>query len=300
MPTLTGGLHGAYLRTDAVAQLGRYAVKVALADGRLHAPWTGVVVEAGRVLDVWTRCAAATLALGPAAAVCGPSGAEVWGCGAAAGPRTHVLVPPGVSARHRKGLVVHRGSAPADDLTEVQGIPVLALDRVLVDLLCERRMPAHDALAVTDQALAAAGDETAPLRGRLEERLTHRPDRRGTRRAARLLDLATGRAASPAESHLLLVLVDLGFPRPELNWPLASPWGGLLRVLDFAWPQLRIAVEYQGYAVHAGRDAQDEARADDLRRRGWIIEFADAADLRDPRGLAARLREAFTRRGHTW
>lgn len=298
MDELTGGLHGTYGRTDAEAALGRYAVRVALADGRLVAPWWGVVVEARRALDVRTRAAAAVTALGPEAVVCGRTAAELWGCPAAADAATHVLVPPGSPLRDRRGLVVHRGAVRATDVAEVVDLPVLALDRVVADLLCDRRTSARDALAITDQALAHAKDDAPELRGRVAGRVAARADRRGTRRATRLLDLATGRARSAAESHLLLLVVELGYPRPEINWPLMSPWGHQVRELDVAWPELRIAVEHQGYAVHVERTAEDEARAEDLRRRGWIVIFCEAADLQDPRRLDARLREAFARRGH--
>lgn len=302
MQPLTGGLHGAYLRTDALAQLRPWGLRAALSDGRLRAPWAHIVVDGHRVLDIWTRCAAATMAFGPGAVACGTSAAELWGCTAAAGPLTHALVPIGTSGRGRNGLVVHRGAPPAEDITEVEGVPVLVLERVVVDVLCDRRVPPPDALAVADQALAQQqqDEERRRVKARLMHRIAERADRRGTRRGANLLDLATGRAGSPAESHLLLTVVELGFPRPELNWPLLSPWGHPLRLLDLAWPELRIVLEHQGYAVHAERTAQDAERADDLRRRGWIVEFVFAADLRDPRDLAKRLRRAFERRGYTW
>lgn len=299
MTELPGGLHGAHRRSDAEAHLGRYGLRVALAGGLLHAPWWGVVVDARRALDVRTRAAAATLALGPDAVVCGLTAAELWGCGAAAMPATHVMVPTSSTARRRRGLVVHRGGHD-EDVVHVGDLPVLVLDRVLADLLCDGRTTPRVALGIADQALLQAEDDGPQLRKRVATRLDTRADRRGTRRAAGLLDLATGRARSPAESHLLLVLVELGLPRPMVNWPVVSPWGRTLRELDLAWPELMIAVEYQGYAVHEGREAEDEARAEDLRRRGWIVVFADAADLRDPRALEARLRAAFARRGHVW
>jgi hypothetical protein len=115
-----------------------------------------------------------------------------------------------------------------------------------------------------------------------------------------LLAVATGLAESPAESWLRLIVVESGFPWPESNWPLYSPWGDLVFRLDLAWPQLRIALEYQGYAVHTGRELQDSARIRDLEGRGWIVVTAQAADLRDHHELCIRLREAFDRRGHAW
>ena len=97
-----------------------------------------------------------------------------------------------------------------------------------------------------------------------------------------------------------MLLIEQGFPLPEVNFRILSPAGRELYRLDLAWPSLRIAVEYDGHAAHADRDEQDAARDDDLRRRGWIVVHATAADLADPARFLAELRRAFARRGYTW
>jgi very-short-patch-repair endonuclease len=97
-----------------------------------------------------------------------------------------------------------------------------------------------------------------------------------------------------------MLIIELGFPLPEVNFVLLSPAGRELYRLDLAWPQLRIALEYDGHAAHAGREEQDVEREDDLRRRGWIVVRARAADLADPTRITAELRAAFAVRGYTW
>ena len=97
-----------------------------------------------------------------------------------------------------------------------------------------------------------------------------------------------------------MLIIELGFPLPEVNFVLLSPAGRELYRLDLAWPQLRIALEYDGHAAHAGREEHDAAREDDLRRRGWILVRARAEDLADPFRLRNELRAAFTSRGYTW
>jgi hypothetical protein len=82
-----------------------------------------------------------------------------------------------------------------------------------------------------------------------------------------------------------------------VNWSLEGPDGREIYRLDLSWPELRIVVEYYGYAVHAGRTAEDEARADDLRRRGWIVLVVRVDDLKDPGPFERRLDDAFRRRG---
>lgn len=95
----------------------------------------------------------------------------------------------------------------------------------------------------------------------------------------------------------MLLLVEGGFPPPEAQFKIHDVQGNELYRLDLSWPELRIVVEYDGYIWHKGREASDAKRAEDLRRRGWIIIRADAADLRDPSRLLAEVAAAFRARG---
>ena len=299
MDSLDGGLHGAHLRVNVLDQIGPVGLRRALRDRTLAPAYPGVVVDPRRQQDLLTRCAAVVLAFGPPCALGGPTAAELHGCGAAATTRTHVLMPYGSHQRSRPGLVVQRSAGYQNDVVTIEQLPVSALDRVVAEMLC--RSAAWDALAVCDQSFALQTEEARERwRAQIGERIAARSDPRGTRRGQELLSLATGNAKSPAESWLRLILIDQGFPWPEANWPLYSPWGDLVYCLDLAWPHLRIAVEYQGYAVHFGRDQQDSARVLDIERRGWIVVTAQATDLRDHHDLCTRLSLAFEQRGHSW
>lgn len=291
------GLHGAYLRKNLIERVGRHRVNADIERGVLRRLWPGVLVDSSRLLEVRTRAAAALLAHGSRSVIAGATAARLHGCTAIESADTHIVVPYGHPSRSRDGLVVHNSLVPSDDVLDIDGLSVLVLDRVITDLLCTARP--RDAIAVTDEALAAHSPERREaFRARVGQRLANRQDPRGTRRGARLLGLATGRAESPPESWLLLEVVNLGFPVPEANWPLHAPNGGLLYRLDLAWPQPRIAVEYNGYAVHIDRTMEDEARVEDLRRRGWIVVLAAKDDLRDNTRLARVIRQAFERRGY--
>ncbi len=68
-------------------------------------------------------------------------------------------------------------------------------------------------------------------------------------------------------------------------------------VLDLCWPELRIALEYDGYEAHEYRLDRDAERDLDLQRRGWTTIRATAEDLREPNALLARLDDAFRVRG---
>jgi hypothetical protein len=290
--------HGAYLRMALIQQLGRYPVRVAQANGSLLHLWNGVLVDSKRALEIPTRAEAALLLHPPQSAVAGPTAAWLHGCTAAPTGDIHVMTPYETRSRSRSGLIVHNGSLCDEDVTEVAGLRVLTRERTIVDVLCTARP--RDAIAVADQMLALYPDERREhFRARLAERLRRRPDPRGTKRAARMLGLATGKAESPPESWLLYEVVNWRFPAPEANWPVRTPDGAPLYRLDLAWPFLRIALEYNGYAVHAGREIEDAHRAEELRRLGWIVIVATAADLSDGSRLCHELRKAFADRGHS-
>jgi hypothetical protein len=208
----------------------------------------------------------------------------------------HLVLPYEVRKQHREGIVVHNGTALDDDREERRGLPVLSLERAVADLACT--LPPWHALAVLDEALALQDErDRMGFRRRLRERVQDRPDPRGTRIGGRLVDLATGLAESVSESWLLWRVVDLGFPVPEVNpWVLGIDGIGLYRV-DLGWCELRIAVEYNGYAAHAGRDECDADRVRDLERRGWIVVVIESDELLGGARLEKELEDAFARRG---
>lgn len=153
-------------------------------------------------------------------------------------------------------------------------------------------------IACADQVLATVPEaERAGFRAMAAERIRGRVDVRGTLQALTLLELATGLAESPAESRLLLIVVDAGLPIPEQQVKIHDIAGNELYRLDFGRLEAMVAVEYDGYAAHENRKDRDAARDEDLRRRGWTVIRADATDLTDPSRLVAAVRKAFHARG---
>lgn len=290
------GRSGTCLRQDAVRSLGEHRVRTAIGVGEYARPWPGVLVDPRRATVPLTIVTAAWLTSGPDTVVAGPTAAFLHGCTAADPAPVHLIAPYEHRKRRRSGIIVHNGTALVDDTVQLHDLPVLALDRVLSDVLCTVRP--SSALAIVDQALRQLD---APLReafrARIGERVTSRPDPRGTRIGSRLLDLATGQAESPAESWLLWRLVDLGFPPPEVNHWVCNVDGVPIFRVDLSWPALRIAVEYNGFAAHEGRTEIDELRIRDLERRGWIVIVVEADDLRSIGRVERELERAFLVRG---
>lgn len=95
----------------------------------------------------------------------------------------------------------------------------------------------------------------------------------------------------------MLLFDDAGLPRSTPQYVIYDLSGRDIYRLDFAWPDLRIAVEYDGYETHEHRAERDELRDRDLRKRGWIVIRATSADLAEPSRLLERIAAAFRARG---
>jgi hypothetical protein len=265
-------------------------------EGRLVPFSREVLVDPRVATEFRTRAAASLLLAGPEAVLSGHSALVLHGCTAADPAPIHVMLPYRRQLRNRGGLKVHYGRFAECDVEELGGLRALAADVALAEVLC--RAGRRAGLACADQLLGMVPERARnELRAWTEYRIRTRFDPRGTKRAPALLDLATGLAESPPESWLMLSLVDAGLPVPEAQVKVFDLAGVEIYRLDLAWWEPRVAVEYDGYAAHEGRGERDQARDEDLRRRGWIVLRAGIDDLKDPRRLLTAVRAAFSSRG---
>jgi hypothetical protein len=105
--------------------------------------------------------------------------------------------------------------------------------------------------------------------------------RRGIVAVRQLIPLADALSESPMESEARLAMLDGGLPPPVLQYELVDRDGRTWRV-DFAWPQYRVAVEYDGFDWHSDpeqfrRDRQKRAA---LTEAGWALLSVVADDVR--------------------
>ncbi|QUQ70869.1 endonuclease domain-containing protein [Kutzneria sp. CA-103260] len=296
MTELPDGLHGAYRRPELEAAIGLSDLRAAIREGRLVASHRRVLVVRERIADLETRAAAGLLFAGDDAVLTRHTAARLYGCTAANTAPIDILVPYSRRLYQSQGLAIHNGAfVDEDDVAEVSGLRVLVPDMVLADLLCRGYQPA--ALACADQMLARLPDAgRAGFRELVLRRIRERKDPRGQKRAGVLLNLATGLPESPFESQLVLTFYDHDLPLATPQHSITTIDGRELYRLDFAWPEFRIAVEYDGYAAHAERQERDRLRDEDLARRGWIVIRAAVADLMTPRRLIDEIRDAFRTR----
>ncbi len=116
------------------------------------------------------------------------------------------------------------------------------------------------------------------------------------------LRTALGRAregvASRPETWTRLTLVDAGLPEPETDHLVLDAAGRFLARVDLAYPQWRIAIEYDG--AHHGTGLQwerDVERYAALEAAGWrVIRVTRGMLFETPGLLAARVRAAIAAR----
>jgi len=74
-----------------------------------------------------------------------------------------------------------------------------------------------------------------------------------------------------------------GLPRPVRQHLLVIPGRARPRYLDLAYPEARVAPEYDGRREHGVRQwERDAAREDELAALGWIRLPAGRSDLTEP------------------
>ncbi|WBB74150.1 hypothetical protein O7602_00880 [Micromonospora sp. WMMD1128] len=126
-------------------------------------------------------------------------------------------------------------------------------------------------------------------------RNTGRP---GGRRASWVFSLTDGCAQSPPESHLRVRLMFAGLPQPVAQHPVRVSTGVVLHP-DLAWPEFRVAVEYNGrWHLDADRMHRDRRRLNQLVEAGWLVLHVTGRRLRSEfPPLVREIRAALVARG---
>lgn len=251
--------------------LTRRAFASAVNSGAIERVWQGIYCL-GEPDDA-VRLRGLDLSCGTTVPVCLGTAAALHGFDTEQPADLHVLSPPGSRLRSADGLVVHRrDGAP---FVVLDGRPVTAPAWTAVEVARSLRRPR--ALATLDAALRSGTCHRADLwRAAIEQ-----AGRRGVVAVRDLIALADARAESPMESEARLAMIDGGLPTAELQYELIDGNGDLRRV-DFAWPNERVAVEYDGLDWHSGPDAmrRDRKRALALLDVGWVVIAIVFEDVR--------------------
>lgn len=210
---------------------------------------------------------------------------------------------PDVTSLHRRGrelhperLTLHRSDhLPPTDLTRRRGIPTTTVER----LICELGAVA-DAETVqqcTERALRLGLTHLDRLIARhLELAGRGRPGSAIARQVLADIDPDLSLLESELEADLLKLLVAAGLPRPTLQHPVEVE--GRRYRIDMAYPELRIAIEADGFEVHGSRPGfeSDCRRQNALVLAGWqVLRFTWRQVCREPEWVIAQVRSALDR-----
>ncbi|MGV0741498.1 DUF559 domain-containing protein [Mycolicibacterium sp. XJ870] len=259
---LLDGQDGVATTAQILNCVNRHAFDRAVDQGVLERMWQGIYCLGEQTDDL--RLRGLDLSCGRKVPVCLATAAAMHGFDTEGAADLHVLNPPGGQLRSADGLKVHRrDGAP---LTVVDGRYVTAPAWTAVEVARSLKRPRS--LATLDAALRSETCTRADIwRAAIEQ-----AGRRGIVAVRNLIALADARAESPMESEARLVMLDGGLPVPELQYEVIDG-NGKLRRLDFAWPQHRVAVEYDGVDWHSDPEAlrNDRRRTAALMAVGWSV-----------------------------
>ncbi len=281
------GQGGVATTAQLLAVHSRSRLDTAIRRGTLIKVWPGVYSRDEP--DTKTKLRGLDLRAGEPVAICLGTAAAAYGFDTEDTRDLHVLTPSGHQLRNCDGLVVHRrDGAP---LSEVDGRPATAPAWTAVEVA--RSLRRHRALATLDAALRTGSCDRHQLRATAAKHA----GRRGIVAVRDLIPYANPLSESPMESETRLAMLDGGVPAPVLQHEITDRNGRTWR-LDFAWPEQRVAVEYDGFDWHSQpeqlrRDRQKRAALHDA---GWTLLSVVSDDVRRrPSDMVRRIHSELTR-----
>jgi hypothetical protein len=240
----------------------------------LHGVWVHQSVPDSREL----RLAAVRLVMPARASACGLTAAWIYGADVRREGDLDVYIscPKGARIRSREGLRVCQETLDESDITSIDGVRVTTALRTAFD--CARWLKGVERVVVVDALAHAQLVAVEEIRAYISGK--HRL--RNLRRAENVLDLADALAESPMETRIRVLLIEWGLPRPVSQLNVYDPHGEFIGRLDLAYPEAKVAVEYDG-AHHWEQRRADDRRRDRLRAQGWVVLVYSAEDYYEHR-----------------
>ncbi len=176
--------------------------------------------------------------------------------------------------RAPRGVLTRRDALLDGEVQIISGRTVTTPERTAFDI--GRHTARRTAVARLDALACATGFKAGGVMAIVESH----PGSPGLRRLETALELVDGGAQSPRESYLRLLLIDAGFPRPQTQILVPGADGNPFAYLDMGWPELMVAVEYDGdhHRTDRRQYVKDIKRLEMLQRMGWIIVRVVAED----------------------
>lgn len=197
-------------------------------------------------------------------------------------PTLHVSVPRRAAPPSARGVIGH--VLRFDRVTVYVHGGLRVVDPASAWVQCAARLPLDDLVAAADFLLTGTQpfDGRAPrcTRDELEAAITRHPGCRGAARLRQALELARSGPLSRRESLLRLDLLRGGLPEPECNHRVLGPDGALVAMIDLAYPEYRVGLEYQS-DLHRPAKAfrRDIGRLERLADVDWTIVQVTSDDV---------------------
>lgn len=201
--------------------------------------------------------------------------------------RVHAVLPRRGERPQRPELHAHFCGRDGLSVVELDGLRVTSPAQTWIHLAADLD---EDGLVVLgDSLLRRKAAMTTPTA--LRSLLGRFPGARGVRRARAALELIRPGTDSSMETRARLLLVRAGLPCPAVNGPAKGVDGEFLALPDMSYPELKIAIEYDGDIHRTDPDTwrRDVERRQRLQENRWLIITVTADDV-------IREQERFVRR----
>lgn len=218
-------------------------------------------------------------------------GVAVWGVDLS---QVHLTRRDGKPGRREAGVVHHRGKLTADDVETVNGLRVSSAARSAFELTTMTSV--ESALVSVNWFLR----EKTVTKGELEtlvDRFRHWP---GSLRSDLVIRLADGRFGWPGEARTGHLLWSQHVPVGEPQYEIIDANGYLIGIVDYAWPDLGVFLEFDGAIKYERLRRPGESLEDVIRREkrreeqictqtGWVCIRITWEDLARPISTARRI-----------
>jgi very-short-patch-repair endonuclease len=239
LAALAVGQHGVVATAQLLAiGYSRHQIDLRTHHAHLHRLRRGVYAVGHTRLTAKGRWMAAVLACGPDAVLSHRGGAALWDLRPAPSGLIDVTAP---SPRHRTGIRCHVSHVHPDDRAIIDGIPVTAVPRLMLDL-AEIMHPQR-----LRSTLEAAQHQQRLNFSSFTALFARHPGRHGlkplTTALATLKDHAPW-TQSEFERRFLELVRDKRLPEPQVNVVVTG------EVVDCYWPEQNLIVELDGWDTH--------------------------------------------------
>lgn len=238
------------------------------------------------------RALAATMACGDSAVASHLTAAFLQDLFGVTRPKRIEVTVPYDELRRPKTAVLHRSRHLTEDDRggEVAGVPVTSVARTISDIA-----PRHAAQQLEQIVMDAVRRDlvTADQLTLLVDRLGR--TRAGSKKLRRIIERLhpdSTRLRSHLEVAAYPVISATRLPGLRIGFRILDANGRVLVEVDFAYPDVKLAIEIDGLRWHSTRQQKesDDRRQNQLVEMGWTVLRFSLADIRDrPESVVARI-----------